>query len=162
KILLQLDEAVKKAAPSEDDAKGDDNAAARARAMLQVLREADAAEVVAGMLQATARQMRGGRVILAYPTRMLLASLASRTRQIDLAAQLYRSCVDQPGGPRRAEQEVYSGLLRVLALAHKHKEIIAVCKRGLDEAVISNHVLFHLELSQSYLALDRVKEALAS
>jgi tetratricopeptide (TPR) repeat protein len=168
KILLQLDEAVKKAAPSEDDAKGDDdaaardNAAARVRAMLQVLREADAAELVAGMLQATARQMRGGRVSLAYPTRMLLASLASRTRQIDLAEQLYRSCLDQPGGPRRAEQEVYSGLLRVLALAHKQKEIIAVCKRGLDQAVVTNRVLFHLELSQSYLALDRAKEALAS
>jgi tetratricopeptide (TPR) repeat protein len=162
KILHLLDEAVKKASPAEEDAKGDANAAAKARAMLQVLREADAAALVTGLLQATARQLQTGRVSLAYPTRMLLAGLASRTRQLDVAERLYRSCLDQPGGPRRAEQEVYSGLLRVLALAHKHKEIIALCQRGLKETVFTNRVLFHVEMAQAYLALERGKEALAA
>src|SRR5262249_8085940 len=116
RVLNLLDPAV--AAAVETDKKpGSASEAARARAMLVVLRQEPA--LVKEVLTAAERRLYGGPK-LAYGTRRMLAVLAARTRQLAVAEKLYRSCLEQPGGLRLdREPEVYEGLLRVLSLAHK-------------------------------------------
>jgi tetratricopeptide (TPR) repeat protein len=166
RILERLDEAVGKAA-GKDKAPGDESAAAHARAMLLVLRED--AGLVRRVLEASCRRLRDadpGRPLadqgLHYRTRVVLAALASRTRQLKEAEKLYRSCVYEAGGPRGVEQEAYAGLLRVLAWGRKYDAVIAVCERGLEQAQATNRVLFHLELAVAHLALGHPRQALAA
>jgi tetratricopeptide (TPR) repeat protein len=97
---------------------------------------------------------------LTYSTRQFLGELAARTNQLDQAEQLYRKCLGARGVPARVENEVYSGLLDVLSRAHKHHEVLAVCKHGLERANVTNRVLFHLEKTQAYLALGQIEQAL--
>jgi tetratricopeptide (TPR) repeat protein len=168
RALALLDRAVAAAADKTDEKPGDPAAAARARAMLQALR--DDPETVRRLLEEARRRVRreaeagtraaGGR--LAYQTRALLAALAGRTRQLDAAEALYRSCLDLPGGPGDAEQEVYGGLLTVLLLEHKYEDVVKVCEQGLEKAGATNRVLFHLDLALAHAALGRAKEALAA
>ncbi|MFO0877378.1 MAG: tetratricopeptide repeat protein [Gemmataceae bacterium] len=140
-----------KRAPSESDAR-------RARAMLLVLR--DEPELVRNLLPAAVA--RTGRKELSYTTRGVLATLAARTRQLDRAEELYRSCLDRPGGLGTMEAEVFAGLLRVLRLQNKYKEIVHVSKDGLAVAQQTNRVLFHTELVRAYQVLDNHKAALAA
>jgi tetratricopeptide (TPR) repeat protein len=162
-ILKRLDEALSGAIES-DDRPGDANQASRARAMLVVLREDP--ELVKRMLPAAEQRLLGagrGRTANLQPsTRVLLATLAARTNQLEAAEALYRSCLAQAGGPRGLEQEAYQGLLRVLSLGHKHEAIVALCNQGLAQAQVTNRVLFHLQLARSQMALNRVREALAA
>jgi tetratricopeptide (TPR) repeat protein len=95
---------------------------------------------------------------LSPQTALLLATLAARKNQLEAAEALYRGCLD--GGPPDLEHEAYHGLLRVLALAHKHEAVVEVCRRGLADAQITNRVLFHLQLARSLMALNRVRESL--
>ena len=171
RLLTRLDAAVVKATDDptrKKDAPPDPQAetrletaqreAAHARAMLIVLR--DDAELVKMLLPAAVRRLavRSG---LNYSTRMMLASLAARTRQLDAAEQLYRSCL---AGNRRDnnEFEIYTGLLVVLSLAHKNEAIIEVCEEGLKTAKPTNLVLFYRELAQAHMSLGQVDESLAA
>jgi tetratricopeptide (TPR) repeat protein len=158
KALRLLDDAVK-AGMGSDKKPGSPGEAASARAMLVVLR-ADA-ELVKLMLPA-ARARLLSRVPLAYGTRVLLATLAARTRQLDAAEVMYRSCLERRGGLGDMEADVYGGLLRVLKLRNKNAAIVALCKQGLARAEVTNRVLFHLELARAQLLLGNNKEALAA
>jgi tetratricopeptide (TPR) repeat protein len=113
------------------------------------------------VLAAAERRMYA-REKLAYGTRRMLAVLAARTRQLEVAEKLYRACLEQPGGPRELEPEVYDGLLRVLALRHKHEEVITLAKQALETAHASNRLVFHDALAKAYGALGKNKEALES
>lgn len=160
-IMALLDRAVD-AGAGKDDGKqkkaGDPAAAARARAMLQAVR--GDAESVRELLAFAYQRLNAGSP-LAYQTRALLAALAGRTRQLDLAERFYRSCLNRTGGLRPAEEaEVYGGLLRVLMQAHKYAAVVEVCDRGLEKAQATNRVLFHLYRAEAHMALDHVKEAL--
>jgi tetratricopeptide (TPR) repeat protein len=159
RALALLNGAVAAATGKDDMAPGDASEAAKARAILAALR--DDGELVKAMLGAAHRALLGGEE-LAPQTRVLLAVLASRTKQLDAAEELYRSCLARPGGPRNLEHEVYSGLLRVLSQGHKYEEIVRVCNQGLERAQKTNRVLFHIDLAHAHLALDHQKEALAA
>ncbi len=140
--------------------------AARARAMLTVIR--DDRELTRLLLGAAVRRLKeeagseDGPAKLAHATRGFLATLAARTRQLDHAEQLFRSCLDQPGLSRDIEADVYSGLLQVLALRYKHEAIVEVCKRGLKEAQATNRVLFHTSLGLAYLSLGKIEASLSA
>jgi tetratricopeptide (TPR) repeat protein len=160
RVLDRLDAALKVAADEKNEDKGRREAeAAHARAMLAVLR--GDAELVRRLLRAAHRRLLSPQSPH-YTTRALLAGLAARTRQLDVAEDLYRSCLNLPGGPGRAEHEVYTGLLQVLRLAHKHEAIVQVCAEGLRKKVGINEVIFHLDMAQSLVALNRGREALAA
>jgi len=158
KLLARLDTAVTTGA-GEDKKPGNAAEAANARAMLVALRE-DAA-LVKLILPAAGLRLRSGQK-MAFTTRVLLATLAARTKQLDAAEELYRSCLNKPGGPGDTEAEVYGGLLRVLKYRYKHQAVVALCKEGLAKAHATNRVLFHLEMARAYHALDKDKEALAA
>jgi tetratricopeptide (TPR) repeat protein len=170
-LLTRLDETLGKAsddAADEKDAAREQQrheaaqrAALHARAMLIALR--DNPELVEFLLPAAQQrlQARGG---LKYPTRVMLAHLAARTRKLEASEKLYRSCLSPLGGPRGRdnEHEVYSGLLMVLALAHKNEAIIELCNEGIRTAKVTNLVLFYRELARAHMALGHVREALAA
>src|SRR5579875_2969054 len=92
-------------------------------------------------------------------TSSMLAELAGRARLYNEAEALYRHCLRLGG---RNEAQIYTGLLRVLTLAHKNREIIAVCQQGLRNARRTNRVLFYLELASAYMGLNQVRESLAA
>jgi tetratricopeptide (TPR) repeat protein len=160
RALRELEAAMKKAVGKEEKEEeprdGDPTAAAKVRAMLLVLRTDG--ELVKQILPVLQQQLLAGGG-LSYQTRMAFATLASRLNQLDLAEQLYRSCLDQPG---LGETEVYTGLLRVLALSHKYEAVVKICREGLDKAQRTNRVLFHLELAYALMNLNRTEEALES
>jgi tetratricopeptide (TPR) repeat protein len=165
-LLNELDEAIGKA--SSDDGKGKkkemnemqretaQRAAVRAKAMLVVLRE-DAELVRLVLPVATGRLSSGAN--LHFTTSSMLAELAGRARLYNEAEKLYRHCLRLGG---HNEAQIYTGLLRVLSLAHKNREIIAVCQQGLKNARSTNRVLFYLELASAYMGLDKVRESLAA
>jgi tetratricopeptide (TPR) repeat protein len=158
-VLNRLNAAL---APADDDKKANPAQAARGRAMLQVLR--GDADLVRQVLAAAQRRLvvRGvrGEGGLAYTTRVVLATLAARTHQLDFAEDLYRSCLHRGLGVN--EQEIYHGLLLVLRQAHKHQAIVELCNQGLEQAQATNRVLFHLYLADAHLALGHDKAALAA
>jgi tetratricopeptide (TPR) repeat protein len=140
--------------------------AAKARAMLSVIREDR--ELVQLLLTAAVRRLQreSGRDdnpnSLARTTRGLLATLAARTRQLDHAEKLFRSCLERPGMSREIEADVYSGLLQVLRLRYKHQAIIELCKQGLKNAQATNRVMFHQSLGYAYMYLGNQKACLSA
>jgi tetratricopeptide (TPR) repeat protein len=158
RVLRLLDTAVD-AGMGSDKKVGVAAEAASARAMLVVLRSEP--ELVKLMLPAAEAWLKR-RAKFAYGTRALLATLAARTRQLDAAEEMYRSCLGRPGGLQDMEADVYGGLLRVLKLRNKHAAIVALCKQGLAKAEITNRVLFHIEMARAQLLLGKHKEALAA
>jgi tetratricopeptide (TPR) repeat protein len=140
--------------------------AANARAMLTVIREDK--ELVQLLLSAAIRKLVLDQNSddhpdkLAFATRGFLATVAARTKQLDVAEKLFRSCLDQSGLTRDIEADVYSGLLQVLTLRFKHKEIIEVCKHGLKNAQATNRVMFHRSMGLSYMYLGDMKASLAA
>jgi tetratricopeptide (TPR) repeat protein len=86
--------------------------------------------------------------------------LASRTKQLDYAEKLYRSCLDKIAGSREMEADVYVGLIRVLKLRYKHQAILEVCKTGLKKAQLTNRLLFHTEMGRAYQHLEKHDEAI--
>jgi tetratricopeptide (TPR) repeat protein len=158
RILMKLDAALEGAAGDGDKKQGNPADAANARAMLSVLR--DETELVKQILEVSIRWL--GTRKLGYPTRAILATLAGRTKQLDMAEKLYRACLDRPGGLGTMETEVFTGLLEVLQLRYNHAAIIEISKLGLAKAQQTNRVLFHRALVYAYLHLNRFKEALAA
>lgn len=161
KVLDRLDKAVKAGLGDEKKA-ANAGEAASARAMLAVLK--DDRELVPLLLaEAIARlkadEDREDRK-LAYATRGFLASLAARTQQLDYAEKLYRSCLGELAGPREMEADVYSGLIRILKLRHKHQAVLDVCKTGLRKAQLTNRLLFHTEQGRAYQYLGKNDEAI--
>ena len=162
KLLRRLDDAIRAASP-EGGKKDTPNAskAAHARAMLAVLRE-DGALVKALLPVAQQRILKGSGST--YRLRALLAVLAERTGNLDVAEALYRSCFSKDGkvlltGERRQiEQQLYGGLLTVLSLAHKPTATVELCKQGLEHADATNRVLFHLEMARALMILGRSRE----
>lgn len=159
KVLHRLDKAIDAANPEEEGKDGDAEQAAHARAMLAALR--DDGELVKALLSQAQARLTGG-VKISHATRSSLAILAARTKQLDVAEQLYRNCLSGLRGRARQEQEheVYGGLLDVLSRAHKHAEVIKVCQQGLEHAQNTSRVLFHVHMAEAYLAMDKSEEAL--
>jgi tetratricopeptide (TPR) repeat protein len=157
RALDRLDRAVSRGAGDEKKP-GNPTDAANARAMLVALR-GDTVLLRSMLAAAGRRLLTPGKP--AYPTRMVLASLAGRAHLLDQAERMYRACLDRPGGLRAMEAEVYAGLLEVLALKHQHAEIIKLGKQGLEKAQETNRVMFHREMARAYLALEDGNSALA-
>jgi tetratricopeptide (TPR) repeat protein len=162
RVLELLDQAYKKV---DEKQEGDwrNNGSAQVRAMLIACR--DDPELVKWMLEASQTRLQSDRFTrraqrLSGSTLQALASLASRTRQLRVAEELYRSCLNLPGRRGTYEAEVYSGLLRVLRMQHRHADIVALCRSGLEKAQATNRVLFHRYLARSLAILGRGKEAL--
>jgi tetratricopeptide (TPR) repeat protein len=160
RALNMLDRALE-AATGGDREKGSESDATAARAMLVACREDT--DLVKLILAATHRRLFSGENRkLGFTTRALLATLAGRTNQLELAEELYRSCLERPGGLRDLENDVYGGLLTVLRMRHKHRDILEVCKKGLEKAQLTNRVLFHRYMALAHAALGEMKEALAA
>jgi tetratricopeptide (TPR) repeat protein len=169
-LLALLDEKLGKATGDtggNKDAPPDAAAAAHARAMLAVLR--DDGELVGKLIPVAVQRMMTvpwrGRAPqppksgLKYTTRLMLANLAGRTRQLDAAENLFRSCLGD-AIRRGNEHEVYQGLLMVLSLAHNNKAILKVCEEGLTNAPHTNRVVFHLHQARAYMALGQEEKSL--
>jgi tetratricopeptide (TPR) repeat protein len=161
RVLKRLDTALRVAASDDDkDKPRREPEAAHARAMLMVLRGDP--DLVQRLLRAAHQRLltRGGEQPH-YGTRMILAGLAARTRQLDVAEALYRSCLNLPGRARGIEHEVYVGLVLVLAQANKHEAVIQACLDGQKRSKATNQVFFHLHLARALMALNRGREAVA-
>src|SRR5262245_12569936 len=163
KLLRRLDEAVSAARPPEEKKAGDPAQAAHARAMLAVLREER--ELVKALLPAAHERILKGRS-LSYPLRVMLGVLAERTGQLDVAEQLYRSCLDAEGRvrpfgmPQQSEWQVYAGLLQVLQRGRKYESVVKTCKQGLEHAHETSLDFFYIQMAFAQMALGRTKEAL--
>jgi tetratricopeptide (TPR) repeat protein len=177
--LLLLDKTIKAANPPEDDNAPPKNQkpagensprnqapdlaqdpAANGRAMLVALREDPAA---VQMLLNAARPALASPDKLHDSTRFLLAVLAERTRKLDIAEELYRSCLTRTSGRLQGgPQSVYLGLLMVLKLAHKYQAVIDLCKQGLAEAGNVNRTIFFYDMSVAQMALGQFDDALAA
>lgn len=151
-----LDQALAAAESKEEDKPGDAAAAARARAMLVVLREDN--ETVKAMLRQAVGDLRGPRE-RAYATWRLLGALAARTGLLDEAEKLYRECL--PRITPQTEAEVYGGLLDVLSEARKHDEIVKFCEERRDRAQATNRIIFSIKLAPALLQLGKTDSALA-
>src|SRR5205823_1775494 len=94
KLFERLNKAVAAATPDEKTKVADADQAAHARAMLGALRE-DRDLVRALLPVGRERILNDSKG--AYQTRLFLAALAERTSQLDVAEDLYRSCLDKEG-----------------------------------------------------------------
>ncbi len=155
RLLTMLDKTLD-AAGGDEKRPPDASEGRRARAMMAVLREE--ASMVGLILDLAIRPTRLAR--LSFTTRGVLATLASKTKQLAEAESLYRSCLDQLGGPAQQEAEIYSGLVRVLRLQNKHEAMLELCKKGLTKAQNTNRVLFHTEMLRAHQYLGDHKAAL--
>jgi tetratricopeptide (TPR) repeat protein len=163
RLLKLLDENLGKAAGPEDGTEAE-AAAARARAMLAVLREDPA--LVRGLMPETQERLKTN-VPTNSTTCFFLGVLAARTRQLDAAEQMFRQCLrqNQGGRPRLLEKEaeVYQNLLRVLRMAHKDEAVVEVCREGLEKSRATQASFFHLQMAQALARLgqwaDGLKEA---
>jgi tetratricopeptide (TPR) repeat protein len=153
KLLRLLDSALK-AAGGRRGEQGSPARAAEARAILAALR--DKPQLIGGLLL-VARPMLTREGSLSWETRYYLAVLAARTKRLEEAEALYRSCL--AGRTRRTEADAYSGLLQVLWQAKKYQQIVEVCQRGLQEARGTSRVLFEIDLARAHLALEQPQQA---
>jgi tetratricopeptide (TPR) repeat protein len=161
RMLKEFNDCLTKADKHEDhpqELAAAERAAGQGRAMLAVLR--DDPMLVKAVLESAGPKIGGDE--LASQTRLFLAVLADRTRQLDLAEQLYRSCLKDLNrfDNRRDEQEVYSGLLRILWRARKYDDIVKVCQQGLKQSRFTNRVVFHTDLARALDQLGKSEEAL--
>lgn len=165
-LLTELNDAISKASGGEGNGKkvelneiqreATHRAAVHARAMLLVLR--DDADLVKLLLPVAAQRLRDG-TKLHINTSLMLAEMAGRVRMFDEAETLYRYCLRFGS---KNEVKIYAGLLRVLSLAHKNREIIEVCRQGLEKARNTNRVLFLIESASAHMGLNQVDESLAA
>src|SRR5438876_3703349 len=132
-----LDRAVAAAKP-RDNSQANPSEAAKVRAMMLVIGQHP--ELIGQLIPLGVARTRGGQG-LDLLTRQFLAVLAARTKQLSAAESFYRSCLEESQdlpGSLPQEQEIYSGLLRVLRLQGKHQEVIEICKLGLSKAQAAN------------------------
>lgn len=154
-VLNLLNESVMESTP-RDNQPDEGDAAARARAVLTVLRE-DANLVRALLPVARAGIMADVR--LERRTLFFLAVLAARTRQLDDAERLFRSCLARRPLPENLESSIYDGLLQVLWQGRKFDAIVDLCRQGLQRSRATNRVLFHANQAQALARLGRFDEA---
>jgi tetratricopeptide (TPR) repeat protein len=160
-LLTELDDTLGQAAGKKDGDEGDPEAAARARAMIIVLRED--AGLVRGLLPVAKQRLTNG-ARLNSSTDYFLGVLAARTQQLDAAEAMFRACLADNVGPRprlvQTEADVYQGLLRVLRLAHKNDAIVQVCRDGLQQARGTQPFFFHVNAAQALARKGNLVEAL--
>jgi tetratricopeptide (TPR) repeat protein len=158
-VLELFDDAVSHAAGPKNDGSGNPADAARARAMLAVLR--DDAELVKAVLPPL-RQRLEQRRPLHRETSRLFAVLAARAHRLEDAEQLYRACLPEDGPrPQPHEADIYLGLLQVLWQERKYEDVAEVCRQGLSHAQATRLAVFHYELSRALVLLDKKDEAVA-
>lgn len=155
--LTLLDDALKKASPSGENAQPDASAAIRAKAMLAALR--DDRTLVKAFLDTAGGELRRGQK-RAPQTWNILGILAARTKQLDVAENLFRACLQNMASGAN-EHDIYSGLLDVLLKAHKYDDVIKIAKEGLDKAQFTNRIMFHQLLAEAYLHQAKFDEAIA-
>jgi tetratricopeptide (TPR) repeat protein len=155
--LVLLNRAVKAATPPKEGRSGDAAAAARARAILAMLR--DDADLAKPFLSAAWRAVRKGER-LEFGTRSFLAALASRTHQLTEAEQFFRDCLQDVRENPQSEASIYIGLVRILWEARKVGEVEKVCREGLEKAQATNRVFFHVELARALLQQEKTDEAI--
>jgi tetratricopeptide (TPR) repeat protein len=161
-ILSELDSSLGSNRGNDGEIKPDADSL-HARAMIAALREDG--EMVGQLLPAAVSRLGSRDNALKQETRFFLAVLAGRTKQLDNAEKLYRSCLDdliQSRAPLAGEPEIYGGLLRVLWEGHKYEEIEKVCRIGLDKAQVTNHVMFQIDLARVLMLMGKTKEAVAA
>jgi tetratricopeptide (TPR) repeat protein len=163
RVVEMLDGAVARGMTRKDkdgkEKEGDPGEAAKARAMLAVLR--DDAGLVKAMLPVVRQRLQTRRP-LQRDTCRVLALLANRTHQLADAEQLYRDClVARAGDEGPNEPDVYTGLLNVLWQEHKYEDVVDVCRQGLNQAQATNLIVFHLDLSRALVRLGQGDEAVA-
>jgi tetratricopeptide (TPR) repeat protein len=155
--LDQLDRAIEAGVDKEKQS-GDAGARARARAMITALEDhKDLAEKLLPAAQARLHSQQA----LQPDTRQFLAVVAARTKRLDLAEELYRSCLQESITPQ-TEMALYDGLVRVLWAAGKHQAIVDVCRQGLNGDVKdTQRSLFHANLARALVLLGNADEAVA-
>lgn len=155
---LQLLNSTLSKSAKKDSATGTADATAKARVMLQVLR--DDTSLAKAFLPVAQQGMLQGQE-LERETRYFLAVLAARTHQLQDAERFFRSCLnDRPVTPQ-AEWLVYEGLIRILWEARKYDAIVEICQAGLRQARATNRMLFHSYLAKALVLLGKTDEALA-
>jgi len=141
------------------EAKADEREAAQARvdAMLGVLRS-DPVIVEALLRDARAELVRSEK--RETKTWFILASLATRTRQLAVAEQFFRQCLQQL--PADQEVRVYLGLFQVLMRQRKYKDVVSLCQDALAHRAARNGTesIFHPPLAVALAALGQYDEAL--
>jgi tetratricopeptide (TPR) repeat protein len=88
----------------------------------------------------------------------LLASLAASTRQLDKAEKFYRKCLET--GNLINSDSIYDGLLEVLRMQRKWKEVISICKELIGNSGIRAYQ-YHYQLALAYSQLEEFDRALA-
>jgi tetratricopeptide (TPR) repeat protein len=161
-ILSSLDRSIAAANPkSQGKTSGEVSAAAKARAMLEVIRNDP--ELIRELIPLGVARS-GREQELQWDTRRFLAVLAARTKQLEAAEAFYRDCLRESSGApifQRHEQEIYIGLLEVLQLQNKNEELVRTCREGLKQTQLTNRLLFHDYLARSLSAMGKTEEALA-
>jgi tetratricopeptide (TPR) repeat protein len=155
--LELLDRAVKAATPNKEGRSGDAAAAARARAMLAMLR--DDPELAKPFLSTAWRAVQKGDH-LEFGTRNFLAALAARAHQLTEAEQFFRGCLEDVRDNPQGEASIYGGLIRILWEAHKVAEVEKLCRDGLEKAQATNRVMFHVELARALSQQEKDDEAI--
>jgi tetratricopeptide (TPR) repeat protein len=155
RVLELLDGTFEKSTDHDKGAKGDPQAAAKARAMLAALRE-DTGLAKSLLPAAQARLVNGEH--LHRQTLAFMAVLASRAHQLPAAEVFYRRCLEDLASPQQ-ESAVYGGLMDVLWEAHKYEGLVEVCRRGLQHTQATNHLLFYDYLSRALTILGKIEEA---
>jgi tetratricopeptide (TPR) repeat protein len=161
-ILTELDATLGSNRDQDGEIRPDADAL-HARALIAALREDS--EMVGQLLPIAVSRLGSRDNSLKPSTRYFLAALAGRTKQLDNAEKLYRSCLDdltQGNAPRAGEPEIYGGLLRVLWIGHKYAEIEKVCRSGLDKAQVTDRTMFQLDLARALMLQGKMKEAVAA
>jgi tetratricopeptide (TPR) repeat protein len=161
-ILTELDSTLGSNRDQDGEIKPDADTL-HARALIAALR--DDGEMVGQLLPVAVARLGSRDNPLRPSTRYFLAALAGRTKQLENAEKLYRSCLDdliQGSAPRASEPEIYGGLLRVLWEGHKYVEIEKVCRIGLDKAQVTDRTMFQLDLSRALMLEGKMKEAVAA
>ena len=158
KVIDLFDETAKVAGAEPDSVKATDREAAAARwqAMTAAVRREKV--LVHSLLDEAGAEVNRKRSA-ELRTWLFLGGLAAQTRQLDTAERLFRNCLLHV--PAENEFAVHQGLIYVLRRRHKYKDIVEVCRAGLDRR--SDHIgmemLLRPALADALAALGEFDEA---
>jgi tetratricopeptide (TPR) repeat protein len=157
RVLMKLNRAMEKT--NNDDVPAPVGNAAHARAMIGALR--DDAELAKDLVGVAFRKLQQ-KNDLKFDTICFLAILADRHQKNEEGERFYKTCVsmlkDNPAFTN--DMVLYSGLIRILAKAHKHEAIIEECQKGLQNAKNVSPLFFYRELARAQASMRRPDEAL--